>query len=270
MINHPLFNENDGDEERASRDIGYINIRQFVGSKPVTLTNQWDPEELQTSEDLFNAVGAGKFELIGRHALTKRVVDRVVIEIQPAKGVAAPTPQAQQQQPHQGWQAPDPHQQQQQQQPTPQPNMVAGGIVIPPGMDPSMAMIITMITASTQTTNQMMMAQREDARFSMQQLTTMMLGFTESQARMVTGLVSGLAGRPPGGAGSESTEAFLKGVELMADIKAGVSEGSGEQKPTGWSEIAQNIAESLRAVRDIATLTSTTPAAAVVPPGVEP
>jgi len=265
MINHPLFNENDGNEDRAARDIGYINIRQFQGSKAITLPNQWDPEELQTVEDLYNAVGVGRFELIGRHALTKRVVDRTVIEIQLPKGAGAPAePMPQQQQAR--WQAPEP---QQPQQPT-TPTMVAGGLQIPPGMDPQMAMMIAMMTTSQQTTNTMIMGSREDAKFYAAQQTELMLGFTRAQAEMITGLVGALAGGRGGGGSGESTEAFLKGVELMADIKAGMREGdpSNEEKTPGWGEIAKNIAESLRAVKDIASITSSAPAAPVIDPGV--
>ena len=264
MINHPLFNEDDGNEERAARDIGYINIRQFEGSKAITLPNQWDPEELQTAEDLVNAVGFGRFELIGRHARTKRVVDRVMIELRAPKGTAAAPPEPAQQQ--RNWQPPE-QQQYQVQQP---PSMVAGGIQIPPGMDPQMAMMITMMTTSQQSTNAMLMAQREDSRFNAQQMTTLMLGFTDAQARMITGLVSGLSGRAPGGGTDTTADAFLKGVELMGQIRAGMAEGGGEGgegKAPVWSDIAQNIAESLKAVRDIANLTSTTPAAPIVPPG---
>lgn len=262
MINHPLFNENDGNEDRAARDIGYINIRQFEGSRAVTLPNQWDPEQLQTIEDLYEAVGVGRFELIGRHAVTKRVVDRVMIEIKLPKG--SPPPPEQQQQQQQRWQPPEPQQAQQI-----APTMVAGGVQIPPGMDPQLAMIVTMLTTSQQTTNAMIMGQREDARFHSAQQTELMLGFTRAQADMITGLVGALAGNKAGGTG-ESTEAFLKGVELMADIKAGMREGEGgdPEKTPGWGEIAKNIAESLRAVKDIATITSSAPAAPVIDPGV--
>jgi|WetSurMetagenome_2_1015567.scaffolds.fasta_scaffold56821_2 hypothetical protein len=265
MINHPLFNEDDTNEERASRDIGYINIRQFEGSRSVMLVGQWEPAELQSTEDVYNAVGAGHFELIGRHARTKRIIDRVLMTIKvPRAAGSAPEPEPRGQ-PRQPPEPPAPVIQQ-------PPMMQAGSIVIPPGMDPQTVMMVL----SSQQNAALLQAQREESRFNASQLTQIMVGFTNAQTQMVTGLVSGLAGmmghtQPQGGANG-TVDGFLKGIEIMADLKAGMKEGAeNEGKPTQWNEVTRNIADGIRNIVEVAKVAqATAPSGPVVPPGTPP
>lgn len=263
MINHPLFNEDDVNEERASRDIGYINIRQYEGSRSVMLVGQWEPSELQSTEDVYNAVGAGHFELIGRHAKTKRIIDRVLLTIKmPRAGGAAPEPADLRGQPRQPIESPAPVIQA-------PPMMQAGSIVIPPGMDPQTVMMVL----SSQQNAALLQAQREESRFNASQLTQIMVGFTNAQTQMVTGLVSGLAGMmghtsPQNGGANGTVDGFLKGIEIMADLKAGMKEGAeNEGKPTQWNEVTRNIADGIRNIVEVAKVAqATAPSGPVVPP----
>lgn len=274
MINHPLFNDDTSDAEKQTRDIGYINIYEFQGSKRVALVNQWDPETLTTIEDLYDAVGAGHFELVGRDARTKKIVDRVTYTLKHPKGFEpAPTNAAPARQQPQTRPDPEP-------QPpaaAPQPTMVGNGIVIPQNMDPNAAMILTLVMSQGQLAQQQTAAQREDSRFHAQQMSEMMLGFTRANTEMVVGLVQGLAGRSGASGEDRTADAFIKGVETMVNLSAGLREGQGEgnpgdppQQPTQWSEVVKNIAEGIKNLRDVVQVANAAaPGGPVVPPGGE-
>lgn len=266
MKNHPLFNDDPENIERATRDIGFINIYEFQGSKRVALTNQWEPEELQTLEDLYAAVGAGNFELIGRDRIKKTIVDRAMIALKAPKNAQN---QDHSDEPPQNRYRPEPPA-------APAvptvPSMQGGGITIPPGTDPTMAMFMMLVTTQQQQNAAQLAAQREDSRINMQSMTQLLVGFTSAQAQMVTGLAGALNGgaRAPGD--GSSADAFMKGVETMGNLVQGLREGSEEAEPKALNigEVAKNIADSLGAVRDIAKATSgvtSGTAGAVIPPG---
>lgn len=266
MRDHPLFCDEESNDEKRSRDIGYINIYRFTGSKRATLPNQWDPEQLQTIEDLYREVGPGHFELVGRDEKSKRIVDRVMITLEPPRGFTeAPQPQVPQPQP-------------QVQQPQPSafgmpPSMEAAGMRIPSNMDPMLGMVFTLVNAQNATNLAQLQAQREDAKNSQNSLTQLMVGFANAQSNMVVGLANAFGARPAGQSVDNTADAFVKGVEVMAALKQGINEGNGAapgepSKPTEWGEVAKNIATSINAIRDIAQVASvTTPGAPVVPPG---
>jgi hypothetical protein len=263
MKEHPLFCDEDSNDERRSRDIGYINIYRFQGSKRAALPNQWDPEQLQTIEDVYREVGAGQFELVGREGRTKQVVDRVMLHIESPRG-ETPPPAAQA--------AQQPAQQQPQQQPGP-PQMNIGGMQIPSNMDPHVAMFVSVLHSNATQSAAQVQAAREDNKNFQSTLTQLMLGFTNSQTQMVTGLVSGLAGafgHAPQQANQTDriTDAFLKGVELVGEIKSGMKEGSEAPKQaTDLGAVVQNVAQSISAIRDIAAAANAAPMAPIVPPG---
>jgi hypothetical protein len=250
---HPLFNDDPNDIERRERNIGFINIVEFDGSKKTTLPNQWEPEELQTAEDVYNAVGGpGRFELVGRDTNTKRVVDRCMIILKAKNGAnaAAPAaPAAPREEPRSS---------------TAQPMMTAGGMTIPSGMDPSLAMVLSLVAAQNQQSAAMLAAQREDNKTYMSQQVQLMLGMTNANTQLVTGLVTGLSqafgNRPAPGGSDSAAEAFIKGVETMVSLHAGIKEGEEEKNgPTpknDWTQISANIVESIKGIRDVAQATN--------------
>lgn len=267
MLNHPLFNT-ESDPDRARLDIDYINIRRFVGNgKSQMLTNQWDPEQLQTPLDVFNAVGQieGRYELIGRNR-QNRIVDREMLNITAPIGFQAPPKPPEVPQPSA---VPG--------VPTPQavPMMSAGGLLIPSTMDPNMAMMISMMTLQSQQTQAMMQQSRQDAQNASNQLMQMFLAMQNNSSSVmqtaITALGPLLANRGAGGEASGGTqEGFLKGIEIMAAIKEGID---GAQKPgvaTDWAAVSQNIVGGIKSLAEIAKATSTaapTPMVPPIPPG---
>jgi hypothetical protein len=264
MIDHPLFNgDNPDDAKKRKLNIAYINIRVCEpGKKKVTLTNQWEPEELLTPADVLEAVGGnyGAYELIGR-GVNHQVVDTQMIVLGAPKGYVPPAPAAA---PTNGQPA------------TPStPMMQAGGLLIPANMDPTTAMIISMMAVQMQQSAASADRQDRQAQFAQQQLTTLMTGMAASQSGLVTGLVGAFApalisrGGSPGDptASSNAEAGFLKGIEIMAAMKAGLDEaGSGGK--TDWATVTTNIMQSVKSLAEVAKATAAAPAPApVVPPG---
>lgn len=261
MINHPLFNDDDSNEEKQARDIGYLNIRQFEGSRGVMLVGQWEPEQLQTAEDIYNAVGAGHFELIGRHARTNKIVDRVSITVKMPRSVNEPPPKPEPRNPELRLEP---------QAPPPPPSMQAGGIVIPPGMDPQTAMMVTMMALGNQQNAAQLQAAREDSRHHSAMQTQLMLGLVQSFSSMTTGLATALSGGGAQRAPDNTLDAVLKGIDLVTNLQAGMKEGAEEVgKPTPWNEVTRNIADGIRNIVEVAKVANAaSPSGPVVPPGV--
>lgn len=262
MRNHPLFNEDPDNVERTQRDIGYINIIKFNGPKRQNLPNQWEPESLLTIEDVYNAVGPGRFELVGRDIIKKYIVDRVVIEITDPDG-KIPTNE-----PREEKQATAPQYQQapQPQQPTvypPIPTAQGSGVQIPAGTDPTTALMLIFMQSQMEAQKQA----REDARFAAQlQMQSMQLNM-QTMAQMVTAL----GGRQSSGGADSSAESLMKGVELMSNLYAGINEGGGvgPKAPVDWGTVTTNIAHSIRGLADLAKASGGGPAAntPIIPPG---
>lgn len=272
MRDHPLFNDDPNDTDRRTRSIDFINIHQWINGKKQAVPNQWEAEELLTIADVFAAVGEGQFELVGRENEKKRVVDRVALTIKAPRGSAAATGNGAQpaQQPQPAAAAAPAV--------TAIPMMQVGNIQIPPGMDSNMVMMLVMLNAQQQqsvmqqnTMTAQMAAQREDSRNFMQVQNQLMLGLTQSTASMVTGLLQGIGSLIPRGSngGAEGTaDAFIKGIETMTELHAGIKEGTEAGKPTDWKEVTGNIVTGIKALKDVAAITNSAPAGPVVPPGV--
>lgn len=268
MKDHPLFNEDPENIDRRSRDIGYINIVKFNGTRKQTFPNQWEPETLMSVEDVYNAVGAGRFELIGRDLVKKFIVDRTMLEISDPDGNVpnAPPPNGPQnpahQVPQQQYQPPQPAPAQQQFPPI--PTAQGPGIQIPTGTDPTTALML--IFMQTQMENQK--AAREDARFQASLQMTAMQTNMQTMASMV-GALSGRPGAPTGA--DNSAESLLKGVELMSNLYAGINEGGGlggQKQALDWGAISTNIAQSIRGIVDITKATGAAGVGApIIPPG---
>lgn len=268
MKDHPLFNEDPNDTERRSREIDFINIYQFVNGKRTAISSEWEAEQLQTIADVFEAVGEGNFELVGRENQRKRVVDRVLVNIKAPRG-AAPTPSQSSrsdasnpaaQQPPAAAASPG------------IPTMQIGAMAIPAGMDPTTAMMLALFHTSEQRNAAQLQAQREDSRLYIQQQTNLMIEFSKANASLLGSLVSGLAqfaGHGPAaspGVTEIAANSFIKGVEVITDLKAGIAEGSGAQSaPTDWSTVSANIVQGLRTLKDVAAVANAPPG---VPPGV--
>jgi len=271
MIDHPLFNfEDETNTDRRKRNICYINIAQLAqGKKPVTLTNQWEPEQLLTPMDLFEAVGCveGTYELIGR-GQKHQILDRQTINVK------API----------GW-VPPPNRQPPAPPANPQPNatpaappvamMQAGGIMIPANMDPMVAMVISLIASQGQQANAQLARQDAQAQFAQSQQMQLMLGMSQNTTAMMTGLFTGLApilsGHGNGAAPGGTQDGFLKGVEIMAALKEGIDQAKSGGN-TDWSVVSTNIAQSIKGLVEVARTTAgtTPPAPPHVPPGAPP
>lgn len=267
MKDHPLFNNDPNDTERRSRNIDFINFNQWINNKKQALPYQYEAEDLLTVSDVFGVVGEGQFELVGRENEKKRVVDRVALTIKSQPGTQAPAvPQ------------PQAAQGQAQQQPAspPAPVMNLGNISIPPNMDPNMAIMLVMLSTqqqqhqASQAAMQMQMAaQREDARLFMKSQGEMMVGLNQNTVQLVTGLIGGLAAFIPRNAGGAegTTDAFIKGIETMTELHAGIKEGAGAGPPTDWNTVTTNIVTAVKGIRDVAAITNGPPAPPMVPPG---
>jgi hypothetical protein len=272
MINHPLFNVDDDDPERAKKNIHYINIREFKpGNKTETLTNQWEPEQLLTPGDVFMAVGhEGSFELVGRGP-KHQVVDRQYITVkapagwQPQPGAMPQQPQVQQGQPTVGS----------------TPLMQANGLLIPSNMDPSVAMIVSMMTMQQTQTQQQMIAQQQSAERQQQlsaqasqNMIQMMLGMQQNTTQLIGSALTSLApllmsSRAPGDS-NNAENGFLKGIEIMAAVKEGI-DGAAKGPTTDWGAVSGNIMAGIKALAEVAKQTAGAQAAPpVVPPGIPP
>jgi hypothetical protein len=249
MIDHPLFNFEDPDDtEKRKRNIAYINIMACEpGKKKITLTNQWEPEELQTPADVLEAVGGvyGTYELIGR-GTKHQIMDRQMISLGAPKGHVPPPPPAPAQPP------PPPVVTMAQ-----APTMQASGIIIPSTMDPNVAMVISM-----------MAMQNQNAQFNAQNQTAMITGLATAFAPVIGAALSrpGVAGAPGSQQAAES--GFLKGIEVMAALKEGV-DSANKGPATDWGTVSGQIAQAVKGLVEVARTTAGTPAPAapVVPPG---
>jgi hypothetical protein len=267
MQNHPLFN--------TDKNIEFLNIRHATGSnKWDTLTDQWQPEQIQTPLDLFEAVGQveGRYELIGR-GKNHAVVERVELNIKAPIGFCAnpqqqavPTPQAQQQQ-------------------SGSPGMMTapGGLLIPANIDPSMAMVISMMALGSQQSAANQQQMQQMMQHSSTQLVTMMQANQQAQmqasqntmqlvGQIASTVVPALMNRGVGGdvAGAQgAAEAgFIKGVEVLAAMREGVDKAT-SAGTTDWSAVSANIMQGLRSLSEIAKATAA-PAPAAAPPVVPP
>jgi hypothetical protein len=284
MKNHPLFNDATDDSptsvDRAKREIVFINIQQILpGNKRITLTNQWEAEQLLTPLDVFEAVGSmeGEYELKARGE-RNQIVDSMRLNVR------API----------GWKPPIGHplygkENQPQAPPAPAPAptgpatavpMQAGGLIIPANMDPMMAMIVSMMALNSQRDQAASAQQMQMAQFQMQQMVAMNAAsgqqIISSNANM-TNLIGTLAtafapvfANRGGVVGSESgaETGFVKGIEIMAALKEGVDSAS-KAGQTDWAVFAQHVAAGIKGLADVAKATApvAAPAGPVVPPG---
>jgi len=268
MIDHPLFNfENPDDAEKRKRNIAYINIMYCEpGKKKITLTNQWEPEELLTPAQVLEAVGGveGTYELIGRGP-KHSVVDRQYLTLGVPKGAARP---AQAAAPPAAANAPSPSG-------VFSTPMQAGGLLIPSNMDPTTAMIISMMALQNQQNAQNAAAQQQQAQFQMQQIVTMMGASQASTTSLIGTLATAFApvlashaGAPTAAPGS-SEAGFLKGIEIMAALKEGVDQAKNGAGQADWGTITSNVLKSFQSLAEVAKTTASAapPPAPVVPPG---
>ena len=287
MKNHPLFNDSTDDSstaiERQKKEICYINIQQIMpGNKRITLTNQWEAEQLVTPLDVFQAIGEmeGDYELIGR-GNHNQIVDRARINVRAPigwrPGVGHPLYGKQQEQPPPA-QAPAPV------GAPAGPMMTApGGLLIPANMDPNVAMMISMMALNSQRDAENARQQQQAFQFQSQQMMQisqqnlqMMQASQQNTTNLIGSLVSNLApllAARSGGGGSESgaETGFVKGVEVMAALKEGVDSAVNKGQ-TDWAQVAQHVSTGIRGLAEIAkqTAPAAAPAAPVVPPGGPP
>lgn len=268
MINHPLFLiDDETDEKRRSADVKYINIMHVQqGKKPVTLTNQWEPEQLQTPLDVFEAVGEveGTYELIGRGA-KHNILVRQTLNIKAPKD----------------WKPPPKQEPSQPAAPAPAstvaatPMMQAGNLLIPANMDPMVAMVISLIAAQGQQAQAQLQRADQNSQFQTTQIATMMAQMNSNQTQLMTGMFTALApllgGHANASAGGSTQDGFLKGIEIMAALKEGLDAGN-KAGATDWSAVAQHISSAIGSLAQVARETNNagTPRAPHVPPGGPP
>lgn len=258
MKAHPLFCDDENDIDRLAQDIEFINIIRLQGGKRIGLPNQWEPEQLQSLQDVYDAVGGpGDYELIGRDK-KMRIVLRERINLEAPKGYERP---AQPATPINGNAVPP-------MPPLPVqpgvPMMNLGSIQIPAGVDPHIAMMMFNAQLAQIDKDQA----RGDARAHEVQMVQMFTAFSNNQTALVTGLVGALANRGSP-TGENAADTFIKGVDVAVQLVAGMKEGTNiappEQTPT-WAETTKNIVESLKVVKDIASLGNSAPGAPIIPP----
>lgn len=257
MKDHPLFNEDPNDVERRSRNIDFINVYQTVNGKKQVIANQWDADQLQTIADLYDALGEGNFELVGREDKRKQVVDRVVINVRKARpgGPEAP-PKPDATQPAIGPPV------------STTPLMQLGGMQIPQGVDSNMAIMLAMMHTTQQQMASQLAAQRADANAYMQSQQQLMVGLSQSNSQLLVGLIQGIGSlvhQSTPGAPDRSAEAFIKGIETMTELQAGIKEGAGAATPTDWATVSANIVNGIRQLKDLSAMSSN-----VVPVGAAP
>lgn len=283
MKNHPLFNDETDDSpeavRRRDREIVFINIQQILpGNKRITLTNQWEAEQLQSPLDVFEAVGQmeGEYELKAR-GTRNQIVDAVRLNVRAPIGwtppVGHPLYGKQQQQHEQPQPAPAPVSAA---QPTSVP-MQAGGLIIPANMDPNMAMIVSMMALNSQRDQENARQNMQMAQFQMQQMVAMMGASSNTMTTLIGTLATAfapvLASRPGAVGGSETgaETGFVKGIEVMAALKEGVDSAT-KAGQTDWSQFAAHVAAGIKGLAEVAKATApaSAPAAPVVPPGGPP
>lgn len=262
MKNHPLFGVDDAEDAPIrEKDIRYINIMVVEpGKKKVTLTNQWEPEELLTPMQVLEAVGGveGTYELIGR-GHNHQILGRQYITLKAPKGYVPPfAPPA----------PPAPAEAQPTATVAGGVMQMPGGIIIPSNMDPNMAMIISMIAA--QGTQAQAAAERQEraAQFTMQMQSQSQDRTMQMIVGLATAIVPAITSRP-GAVGVDtghSEAGFLKGIEVMAALKEGV-DGANKGGATDWGTVATQVAQAVQGLASVAKATAPAAAAPVVPPG---
>ena len=265
MKNHPLFQNVPGYTEAEQQkvnetDLGTLHLARFVGGKLQGIPKSWDSEELQSVEDIYEALekirkggGSGTFELTARNrdkkwfqAKTRITIEGLSDDSDEPEEKPAPRPQEPPQVPQMG--------------PPATPSMTAPGFQIPVGADPSTALAFMYMQSQAEDRRQ----QREDARQNQIVMQQMFIAFSKNQADLVVGLVNGR--QAP--ASESSGDLLMKGVEMGVELMKGAAEVKTENednKPLDMNSIASNIAQSIAGIRDIAVATSNR--GAVIPPG---
>jgi flagellar motor protein MotB len=146
--------------------------------------------------------------------------------------------------------------------------MNLGGLQLPPNIDPNLALMML----NAQFAKQDKEAQREDSRHNMSTLVTILTTFADNQTKMMTSFVAALAqnqhSAPPVSSSENTAEAFVKGVEVAANLMQGANEArvpAEAQTPT-WPETTKNIVDALKVVRDLSSLGTAATNAPVIPP----
>lgn len=267
MRNHPLFcSEAEEEDPRRNIEISYVNIVRFANGKKETLANQWQPEQLLTPMDLFEAVGRveGSYELIGR-GTRNQVVDRQLVTLRaPPGGYSAPP------------QAPMPAQSPAQtpaSPPSPGVMNLGNGLVMPSNIDPNLAMMMSIMAMNQQAQFQAAQSAAAMQQQTMQTIVTMMGGFQASQTGLLgslaTAFAPALAARTAPAANNDplATEnGFLKGIQVMAALRQGFDEAN--KSGSNWEGVTGNIAKAVQHLAEVAkTAASGGAPDVVIPPG---
>jgi ATP-dependent exoDNAse (exonuclease V) beta subunit len=253
--NHPLFQNVPGYTEAEQQkvnetDLGTLHLARFVGGKLQGIPKSWDSEELQSVEDIYEALekirkggGSGTFELTARNrdkkwfqAKTRITIEGLSDDSDEPEEKPAPPPQAPPSIPQMG--------------PPATPSMTGTGLQIPVGTDPQTAMLFMFSNMQLEQQRQA----REDSRQNQLVMQQMFIAFSKNQADLVVGLVNGRQAPPS----ESSADLLVKGVEMGVELMKGAAEAKQESdndKPLDMNSIASNIAQSIAGIRDIAVAT---------------
>ncbi len=214
-----IFQRPDDDDELDLSNITTVSVCKQVAGSWASIPMKYDIEQIDTTEKLYALLGPGLFDLIGRDDRTRRIVRRQKVQL---PGV-----------PWKNWDGPEEERAapvfHAQQMPQAQANGDTGLMVA----------VIQLMGQQMQSTSQMVMAMLQmngqNSDKHVQAMANMFTSFGSAQSSLLE-KVMGKAD------GSDPQNAFLRGVEMAADIQRGANEAHESAAPE------QGIGEILDAV----------------------
>jgi hypothetical protein len=210
-------------EEAKLETIEYVNVRKNVSGSWETIRRQFAVEEVATTEQLYDQVGPGIFELVARNSQNSRVVTRIRITLAAEPGDMR-------------------------NQPAPVRPAVEDLSVPPPVTDSSDRMLMFMMqmqqaqAAQAATMMQGMMGMitavlttgNQNADKYTTQMAQMFTSFGQQQGALMQSVMQSAGAKDP-------TELFLKGIETAVEFRKGIEEGKEDEKQSGASELAETM-----------------------------
>lgn len=226
------------DEDKPTLDLGIevVNVRKCIDGRWTSIPRQYDVGSMSTEVQLFNELGPGSYELIGRNQ-KGQIVRRPKITIAPPPGWVPPAPPA----------APPP----------------VGAPVPTMGGSPDNQILVAIIglmgqnmAATSQMVTAMLQMNGQNSREHVAAMGQMFNGFATAQTSLLERVMANAGGKDP-------QDAFLKGVETAAEIRRGADESrNGEQSEgAGLVETVQAVAQGVDLAQKMGILPGATPPA---------
>jgi hypothetical protein len=229
------------DDDKPTLDLGIevVNVRKAIEGRWTSIPRQYTILEMSTEVQLFNELGPGSYELIGRNQ-KGQIVRRPKLVLAPPPGWAPPTPV------------------QSQQQPVAQaPIQAMGGdtqltVAIIQLMGQQMQMTAQMVTG-------MMTMNGQNANAHVQAMGQMFTNFANAQSSLLDKVMAKTSGADP-------QDLFLKGVETAADIQRGANDAKGDGDSGGsLAETVAAVAQGVQLAQSVGLIGSPGGAAASTP-----